>query len=130
MTRTVYRLVALCLALVWGPATMCCALETAGLDALCSDASCHENGSGNETTGGCCVLEDGNYQSTVSTLKVAPSLTAHCVCFICVKSFAPELEIREAAVVSAIGRPRDWVPIWQFERRAAAPAHAPDSLIA
>ena len=129
MTRTVYRLVALCLILVWGPATMCCALETAGLDTLCSDAACHENG-GMEATGGCCVLEDGNYQSTVFTVKVTPSLVAQCVCFICAKAFAPELEIREAVVVSEIGRPRDWIPIWQFERRAAAPAHAPDSLIA
>ena len=109
---------------------MCCAIEAAGFDVLCSNDACHDSSPRKATNDGCCVVEDGNYQSTVSPVKVAPPLIAHCVCFICVKAFAPELEIREAAVVSEISRPCDWIPIWQFERRAAATAYAPDSLIA
>ena len=90
MYRNLHRLIALCLALVWGPVTMCCALEAAGLEALCSDATCHESDSEKASPGGCGVVEDGNYNSAVSVVKVAPPITTACVCLISVKDFAPQ----------------------------------------
>jgi hypothetical protein len=110
---------------------MCCALEAAGWEIMCSDDSCHESDSAKTAAAdGCNAVEDGAYQSAIPSLKVAPSFAALCVCFICIRPFEPELETEHALFVSEIARTRDWVPVWQFERRAAAPAHAPDSLIA
>ena len=127
--RQFYRIVALCLATLWLPATLCCAVEAAGWEVLCSNESCHEGEPG-EVLDGCSVVEEGGYQSAVSNLKVAPPTADLCACLICLRALELGLEAQRAVVVAETTRPRDWVPIWQFERRAAAPAHAPDSLIA
>jgi hypothetical protein len=97
---------------------------------MCSNPDCHDSGSGNAAADGCNLIEEGNYNSAVASVKVMPRIAIVGACFICVREFAPDLATADAIFVSEIARPRDWVPIWQFERRAAAPAHAPDSLIA
>lgn len=131
MFRPLFRLVAFSLILVWGPATMCCAREAAGWGIGCSADCCHESGSAHaEPAEGCNVIEDGAYQTTIPALKVAPPIGELGLGVSCTRHFEPELETEHAGYVSEIVRTRDWVPVWQFERRAAAPAHAPDWLIA
>lgn len=130
MRRTLYRIIALFLALAWGPATMCCALEAAGWGVLCSSEACHDESADEATTDGCDLVEDGRYQSSIPSARIAPPLGSCCAGLICA-GFKVQLQHHSIIVMRAeIGRPRDWVPIWRFERRAAALAHAPDSLIA
>jgi hypothetical protein len=132
MIRSSHRFVALILALVWGPATMCCALEAAGWNILCKGGAGHDCTPDSTKNDGCngVGVENGKYQNSVPSIKVALPVTELCSCLICLRTFEPEPESQQAAVVREIAQLRDWVPIWQFERRAAAPAHAPDSLSA
>jgi hypothetical protein len=119
-------LIAICLMALWWPATLCCALEGAGWDVLCSSESCHE-GDATEGPDGCNAVEEGRYQGAVSTVKVAPPVLEICVYLIC--AYAQEVGL-ESPPAADFTRPCDWIPAWQFERRAAAPAHAPDSSLA
>ena len=107
---------------------MCCALEAAGLEIVCSDGDCHSTDGSKSPPDGCQVIESGNYQSVIPTLKTAPRATLVCACLLCLREIeAPE--ISGIAVIRESDRPRDWTVKWQFERRAAAPAHAPDLLM-
>jgi hypothetical protein len=130
MTRTLSRIVALCLALVWLPATMCCALEAAGVEALCSSDACHDKDSTEMPLDGCSVVEDGDYQSAVSLLKIARPVGTLLEYLSSFRVVELEVQRQEAVLVAETARPCEWLPVWHFERRAAAPAHAPDSLIA
>jgi hypothetical protein len=129
MLRVLYRLFALCLALSWVPATAHCQIETLGLEiASCAD-SCHDKGSPEASHDGCSLVEDGLYKAATQTAKLAP-VALHCVCLISLYVFVPEPATGPAWASVALGADRDWVPSWHFLRRAAAPAHAPDSLVA
>ena len=127
MRGNLHRFIALCLVLIWGPATMCCALEAADLAVLCSDGTCHSDDA-HAPLDGCHVLESGDYQSVIPTLKTAPPATFVCACLLCLREIEPS-ENSGTQLIREPDRPRDWTVTWQFERRAAAPAHAPDSLI-
>jgi hypothetical protein len=128
--RRFYQIVALCLAALWLPVSMCCAFEAASGEALCPSASCHSEDEGDGATkDGCNVIEDGQYQPTVSTIKIAPPIADLCARVLCSHALKVEAEAQHLSVVAETSRPLDWVPVWQFERRAAALAHAPDSLI-
>lgn len=129
MPRNVQRLIALCLILIWGPATMCCALEAAGVENLCASEDCHSPNSANAPLDGCNIVESGDFQGVVPTFKTAPSVTFICACLICLKAAVEAPGAVEFAVRDN-ERPRDCTVGWHFERRAAALAHAPDSLIA
>jgi len=128
MARNLHRLIALCLLLVWGPATMCCALDAAGAESLCASETCHSPDKEKAPGDGCNVLESGDYQSVFSTTKVAPSATFICACLICLRADVEKSAEVVAVELAAIERPRNWTVRWHFERRAAALAHAPDSL--
>lgn len=128
MPRILHRLVALTLVLLWMPATMCCALESADVKAACTEGGCCQEES--ETPDACGVIESGQYQGAVSVIKVVPGVSTVGAWLIWARAIALGWEPSEAVMAADAARPRDWVPIWPFERRAAAPAHAPDSLIA
>lgn len=130
MRRPLHRLVALCLALLWGPATMCCALEAAGFEALCSDAACHSEDGASTPLNGCGVVESGKYQSVAPTIKTSPATVLVCACLACVHDLVTAPGLAARPLINASDHPLDWLVSWQFVRRAAAPAHAPDSLIA
>lgn len=108
---------------------MCCSLESIGLEILQSKAECEDSGPTKAATDGSCI-EGGHYQSANASIKIALPVSALCTCFICARPFISESDLHPAVVVAELARPRDWIPIWQFERRAAAPAHAPDSFTA
>jgi hypothetical protein len=109
---------------------MCCAVEAALGTSPCCVKSCHDDTKKEPKEDACSVVEDGHYQPSLSNIKIAPSLTYMCACCLCVRAIESDGPDARAVYVAEITRPRDWVPTWQFERRAAAPAHAPDSLIA
>lgn len=129
MPRHLHRLIALCLALVWGPVTMCCALEAAGLEVFCSDETCHSDGAATPPSHGCSVVESGKYQASAPTTKAAPSALFICACLAELRADIAEPDNRRFGVAQRES-PQDWIVRWQFVRRAAALAHAPDSLIA
>lgn len=126
MSRRLQRLVALCLLLVWGPAVLCCAMEAAGWGGFCEDAACHADHAAQVAGDSCNAVESGNYQSVVPVLKLTPALAVLRVCFIPVPE--PAVAATPEPWAGGFDRPHDWLVRWQFVRRAAAPAHAPDSL--
>lgn len=106
---------------------MCCAMEAAGWSAFCSDADCHSDDVDRAPADGCNEVEAGNYQNVLPTIKPAPATLVVCDCFL----GGSDLDSPPDDGVVCTGtfdRPRDWLVSWQFVRRAAAPAHAPDSL--
>lgn len=76
----------------------------------------------------CDTVESGNYRTEFSPGKVSlPVLVDH-VAGLHRLLYAPELDTGDTLLPRAQEQgPPPWVPIWAFERRAAAPAHAPDS---
>lgn len=131
MLRLLYRFTAFSLALLWMPLTLCCSAEAAIGDefSLCGDDCADRSPEGGQRDG-CALVEDGKYSGSVAVLKVsagnAVAGTGSVILSLAVTPpQAPPAMIRPAEPE----RPRDWVPTWQFERRAAAPAHAPDAVI-
>ncbi len=118
-----FPLVALLLLAVWLPATQHCALEAAGLlTSTCADDCTNEA----NQPDGCAAVEDGLYKPASSLTKVgAPNfhLGARGRCLACVEKQILFLHAR--APHMAVELPRDWVPTWQFVRRAAPPSRAP-----
>ena len=129
MPRVLQRFVALFLVAVWLPVTLCCTAEAATGDrfSLCAEG-CDDKAPAGAERDGCQIVEDGKYSGTVAQIKV--SAPAACLCLICLHETAAAVSAAATPESGYARHPRDWVPIWQFERRAAAPAHAPDSLIA
>jgi hypothetical protein len=129
------RLAVVFLLAVWLAATQHCGLEAAGLFATHTEEGaaggcCKSSDVGCEIDG-CDTVEKGEYRSDARGAKVAAPELAECLALICstvLNAYPPS----DTRVIERIRSKAslDWVPTWQFERRAAAPAHAPDSLIA
>jgi hypothetical protein len=122
---------ALLLAALWLPATLHCQLERLGFDAIfaCADQSgqaAHGDSAGC-TDDGCQTIEAGQVAITKSDLDLLlppPFVCAGVPCFQYLVPPAPAPEI------SAFGQD-ETLPLqrtWQFARRAALPARAPDTL--
>ena len=118
-------IVAIVMAWLWLPATQHCGLEAAGvLTAQCQHAGAV--GCGDCAGDGCNAVESGSYKIGNGTPKVSAPHLAVCVCLVCLNAAVPVL-ISEAAVFSRSyeERPLEWVPSWQFARRAALLPGAP-----
>lgn len=126
--RRFQSLLALALALVWVPVAMCCEMAAAGWEITCCDASCDDEGPATAHVACDSPAQDGHVESLVQALKLAPAM-----------ALLDGWHDRPAAAVMKAGaeppcvgresRPLAWVNTWQFERRAAAPAQAPDPLL-
>ena len=117
------------LALLWVPLTQHCGWEALGIiTKTCAGVACSDVRSCEGDA--CKEIESGSYKSSSDGVKVpAPQLLpfAGAICLI----LAPVNPIVvQPPPPSAVERPFDWVPSWQFVRRAAPPARAPSSLIA
>jgi hypothetical protein len=121
-------LLALCLAALWLPATQHCDLEAAG---VLAESCAGEDGAGCDETAAdsCKTIEGSAYQASVAVIKVAPRLLAVAESLPHLALLVPLADVEKARPPRP-RRPEDWIPVWQFERRAAALAHAPDSLSA
>ena len=114
------------LAVLWLPLTQHCRMEAAGVIATACE-SAHSHACANC---GCGAVEDGGYKLDTASVKLPPPSILACLCYLC-----PPLEIsldisyREPAPES-VDRPLDWVPSWQFVRRAAPPSRAPSIRVA
>lgn len=134
MKRLLFRLFALCLALSWVPVTAHCRMEALGFEFAACGESCHtDQADAGDRAASCSdtceVLENGFYKSSVNPVKVAPTtLVATLLIFLHVPE--PNPDLKPAIAGAEAERPERWVPAWHFVRRAAAPAHAPDSSLA
>jgi hypothetical protein len=125
------KLAALLLATLWLPATLHCQLESLGLDALfaCADQpaeTAHTNGD-TCADDGCQTIESGQFALSKSKLDLSLLPALACVCVACFQHLAPPAPAPE---ISAVHQD-ETLPLqrtWQFARRAALPARAPDSL--
>ncbi|MBI2517222.1 MAG: hypothetical protein HYV95_09935 [Opitutae bacterium] len=124
----VSKLMAVLLMALWLPATMCCSLEAAGLKVGQSSACCDDEDTTKPVKDNCRVVEDGHYVNAVPAIKVIPALTAITLFEIPIFPLCIEPQIQEIAARCKIAESRDWIPIWQFDRRTAAPANSPDLL--
>lgn len=128
------RFLSLLLVAFWFLATQHCVLEAAELfhDHATSTATgcCSAQADGCEADG-CKAVEDGQYRADAKIVKIAaPDLSVH-ACLLCAQHLLAPHDPGTSLIAKERGHAApDWVPSWQFERRAAAPAHAPDSLIA
>jgi hypothetical protein len=119
------NLVALLLLVVWMPATMCCALERAGVpffQQCCEDDAAdgsHKDPCGDKT---CCLLESGKYQTPNPTpLLISPEFL---LSFVYV-AFVEPPEASLSSFEPPESSPPDLPVTWQFSSRAALPVRAP-----
>lgn len=117
---------------LWLPATQHCTLEAAGL--IAPEAEHAETSSCCDTDercshDGCGLVENGLIKTADASFKVpAPDLSV-CLCFLCVQLVLPAAPDAPAVPVTAAEHPLDWLPTWQFERRAAPPVRAPGCIV-
>ena len=126
------KLVSLLLIAVWLPATLHCHLEALGLDALfaCPVQIADAGHTDNDTCAddGCQTVEAGQF--VFSKSRIAPAalpspdacLAVHCLLQVAPPS--PVLQIFASPQTETLPLQRTW----QFARRAALPARAPDVL--
>ena len=130
MLRVLHRLTALGLALIWLPVTLCCTAEAA-VDgfSLCAEA-CADKTTDGKAADNCQIVEDGKYTASLTPIKVSAPVVFACASLPSdtVHAWPPPRAPEPSA--GASGEPPDWIPGWQFERRAAAPVRAPDPLSA
>lgn len=125
------KLAALLLATLWLPATLHCQLEGLGLETLfaCADQpaeTAHASGD-NCSDKACLSIESGQFTLTKSKLDLTLLPALACVCVTCFQHPAPPAPVLEISAV----RQEQTLPLrrtWQFARRAALPARAPDPL--
>jgi hypothetical protein len=112
--RPVRRLIALLLLALWLPATLHCDLETAGVQAAsdnhCTDDACH-------------TLEASALTAFALT-KLVSSVTLSVVALLPTPLELPADSVRPERT----DVPRELGRRWQFSRRAAPPARAPNAL--
>lgn len=115
-------IVAALLLAVWLPATLHCAMESAGVLTSHSTACCSDGQTCADDN--CGVLETGAYRSGGASAQVAaPDLLA-CVCLLC-PPLVPIATSESPLAPSVVDRPLDWVPVWRFVQRAAPSPRAP-----
>jgi hypothetical protein len=124
------QIVTVCLLAFWLVATQHCGLEAAGFFGDHDDGSeccATSDGCAND---GCATVEDGDYGFNHESLTIASPQTFTCFHLVCWSILPPRQGVPGGISLRRFQHPPEWVPVWQFERRAAAPAHAPDSSIA
>ena len=134
LMRRFRALLAVLLALLWLPATLHCGLEAA--DLLASHCA-EDDGHGCSPTAADCssdacgIVESPGYRGEECTLELEPPGPGDLVWLVHLLAGPTEtMEVADAPPVDGWNRSPAWVPAWSFDRRAAAPAQAPNTLIA
>jgi hypothetical protein len=118
---------------IWLASSQHCGLEAAGIFARDTSHSAPH-----AATLGCCpstcnscshdscnVVENGTVSRAVSHLKAPTPSVVACTFSICLQLVTPEVSVEPTLVAADLDRPKDWVPAWQFVRRAAPLSRAP-----
>lgn len=124
------RIVAIVFLALWLPVTQHCCLEAAGLLAETQNpapTTCCETGNWCSHDV-CSAVESGVIKDGRTAFKVLPPDFSPCLCLLCLRLSLPDLLDESVLLVSAPEHPLDWVPTWQFVRRAAPLARAPSLL--
>lgn len=89
---------------------------------------CEHSPDGSCAHDGCRLIEGGSYKTDSGAVKLTPpSLLAFA--YLHWIATAPEFAFSDVAIADEeLSRPLNWVPAWQFVRRAAPPARAPSLL--
>lgn len=74
------------------------------------------------------VAEGNLVKQSNEVIKVPMPSLAVCTCFLCLQLLTPQLAVEPTLAVAESDRPQDWVPVWQFVRRAAPLSRAPSHL--
>ncbi len=115
------------LALLWLPATLHCALETAGCfeAPACDEQTADSQASKSEScaTDDCDRVESGFYKATLGSLTLpAPTLQ---LCLDCFRAAPAETLFIPRIAPERIKLPLEFSPTWQFVVRAAPQPRAP-----
>lgn len=130
MSAPRHRFLSLLLVAFWFLATQHCVLEASELLSDHAAGCCSTQADGCEKDG-CKAVEDGQYRTDAKSLKASAPDLAVVALLLCPRLLlAPPASDAHLVASKRQHTAPAWVPSWQFERRAAAPAHAPDSLIA
>jgi hypothetical protein len=127
-----FQFVALLLLVLWLPATLHCRIEEAGLAAIFACEDTVPSGTAGNPTNSCAddscrTVESGQFLFSKETLLTAAPLVAPCECPV----WALRLSAPEPDPAPSFAEPVGPPPLqrsWQFVRRAARPARAPDAL--
>lgn len=126
--RRLSTFLALMLVAIWLPVTQHCGLEGAGLIARQCASDCTSGRTGADD---CCAVEKAQCKLGNDTIKVpAPEILSSVPLLnVCLISLTAKVGTADLPVDS-FERPQNWIPSWQFTRRAAPPSRAPTSLFA
>jgi len=126
-----FKILCVILAIGWLPVTQHCRLEAMGVALMqCEHAGSANADSDSCARDGCSALEGGSYKLTTAKLSVpAPTLLEPI--FIILVPTALKVEVAKVEFApEERARPLNWVPSWQFVRRAAPPSRAPSVSLA
>ncbi len=124
--KTLYKVIALVLLAIWLPVTHHCDLEAAGITVLThgdhASSACKDVCQGDA----CHAIEGVSYTKSASTLKVLPPPVIFSVCLL--HLLVQPVLVETQSIYSAGDPPAVQVlhRTWQFVRRTALPARAPD----
>ena len=125
------KLVSFLLVSLWLPATLHCQLESLGLGTVfsCPEQPAHTDHASEKECAydGCQTVESGQF--VFSKTRIVPPLLPSTICLLahCLLHVSPPAIVYESFALHQ----NETLPLhrtWQFVRRAALPARAPDSL--
>lgn len=119
---TLRLLVALCLAVLWLPVSVHCAVDASGILDRPADSCCNKEHDCSESP--CSLVPQGEYNPFTPAAKAAPPTQLDWISLVCPRDLM--LPPRETiAPVDGSERPPDWIVAWHFVRRAAGIPRAP-----
>jgi hypothetical protein len=124
--KIAYKLVAFLLLTLWLPATEHCDLESAGFTILAHDdhhsSSCKDSCQDDA----CHSIEGISYPKASSDLRVLPPTVSFAYCLLSVLAAPVVVQCEPVSLATAPPELQALCRTWQFVRRAALPARAPD----
>lgn len=124
--RLTFRILVLLLLTLFGSATLHCRIANL-LDSEASVAKqhCHALPDDGCTRDHCDVLEQGLFSGSSDSVKIDAPAFSFCDCLLCVVALTRGWELEELPPAKAEDGPSNWVPLWNFDRRAASVPRAP-----
>jgi hypothetical protein len=131
--KTFFRIMAVCLALLWVPVSGHCQIEALTGAALfaCAGDSGHDAGPASAPTDdhcgadACATVEDGHYRCDVPVVTATPPIGSNLLLSLRVPDTS-DLDLSPADNLSATGQPPPELAVsWQFSYRTVLPPRAP-----